>query len=69
MDLRELELFLQLSDSLSFTRTAEQRHMSLSAVSRTVQRMESELGCRLFERDQRSVRLSAAGHRFENYAR
>ena len=69
MDLRELELFLQLAESLSFTRTAEQRHMSLSAVSRTVQRMEDELGRRLFERDRRSVRLTDAGRQFEDYAR
>lgn len=69
MDTRSLELFLQLADSLSFSRTAEQRHLSLSAVSRSVQRMESEVGQRLFERDRRSVRLTAAGQRFRDYAR
>ena len=69
MDQRSLELFLHLSESLSFSRTAEQKHLSLSAVSRSVQRMEAELGQRLFERDRRSVRLTAAGRRFQEYAR
>ena len=31
--------------------------------------MEADLGCRLFERDRRSVRLTAAGQRFQAYAR
>ena len=69
MDIRSLQLFLHLADSLSFSRTAEQKHLSLSAVSRSVQRMESELGRQLFERDRRQVRLTEAGLRFQAYAR
>ena len=68
MDVRSQQLFLTLADTLSFSRTAEQLHMSLSAVSRTVQRLETECGQRLFERDKRSVRLTAAGKRFRDYA-
>ncbi len=69
MDTRSLELFLQLAESLSFSRTAEQIHLSLSAVSRSVQRMEAEVGQRLFERDKRSVSLTRAGEHFRAYAR
>jgi LysR family positive regulator for ilvC len=69
MDTRSLELFLHLAESLSFSRTAEQKHLSLSAVSRSVQRMEAELGQRLFERDKRSVSLTHAGEHFRAYAR
>ncbi len=69
MDIRTLQLFLHLADSLSFSRTAEQKHLSLSAVSRSVQRMEAELGRQLFERDRRQVRLTEAGERFQAYAR
>ncbi len=68
MDTRALQLFLNLADTLSFSRTAEQMHISLSAVSRSLQRMEAEVGQRLFERDKRSVRLSRAGERFRQYA-
>ena len=69
VDSRSLQLFLTLSDTLSFTRTAEQRHLSLSAVSRALQRMEDEVGQRLLERDRRTVRLTRAGERYRVYAR
>jgi LysR family positive regulator for ilvC len=41
----------------------------VSAVSRTVQRLEDELGQPLLERDNRSVRLTGAGREFREYAR
>lgn len=68
MDTRSQQVFLTLAETLNFSRAAEQLHMSLSAVSRTVQRLEAECGQRLFERDKRSVRLTAAGERFRGYA-
>lgn len=68
MDVRSLQLFLTLSDTLSFSRTAEQRHLSLSTVSRALQRLEDEVGQRLLERDKRTVRLTLAGERYRDYA-
>jgi len=68
MDTRSLQLFMSLAENLNFSRTAEQMHMSLSAVSRALQRMEAEVGQRLFERDKRTVRLTPAGERFLQYA-
>ncbi len=68
MDTRALELYVSLAKTLSFSRTAEQRHMSLSAVSRTLQRIELEVGQRLFERNKRTVRLNRAGEQFRQYA-
>lgn len=55
MDLKSLQVFLAVSSNLSFTRTAAELHMSVSAVSRAIQRLEEELGCRLFERNRRSM--------------
>ncbi len=69
MDTRELQLFLHVADTLSFSRAAERVHVSLSAVSRTIQRLEESVGRRLLERDRRSVRLTDAGRQFERYAR
>lgn len=69
MDLRSLQLFLSVADTLSFSRSAEQRHLSVSAVSRSIQRLEEEVGRPLFERDRRSVRLTPAGRDFGDYAR
>ena len=47
MDTRALSVFLSVSDTLNFSRSSELLHMSVSAVSRTIQRLEDELGQRL----------------------
>lgn len=69
MDIRSLSVFLSVSDTLNFSRSSELLHMSVSTVSRTIQRLEDELGQPLLERDNRSVRLTGAGHEFREYAR
>lgn len=69
MEMRALSVFLSVSDTLNFSRSSELLHMSVSAVSRTVQRLEDELGQPLLERDNRSVRLTGAGREFREYAR
>lgn len=69
MDIRALRLFLVVADTLSFTRASEQVHMSVSAVSRTISRLESEVGYRLLERDRRNVRLTPEGKAFSEYSR
>lgn len=62
-------MFITLAETLSFTRCAEREHMSLSAVSRLLQRIEESVGQKLFERDRRNVRLTRAGEHFLMYAR
>ena len=68
MDHDTLRLFLHLSRSLHFGQTSKACHISPSALSRTVQRMERELGHALLERDNRSVRLTPAGARLQEFA-
>jgi LysR family positive regulator for ilvC len=69
MDYDALRLFLHLSRTLHFLRTSRACHVSPSALSRTIQRLERETGWPLFERDRRSVRLTPAGTRFAEHAR
>jgi LysR family transcriptional regulator, positive regulator for ilvC len=69
MDYDGLGLFLHLSRTLHFLRTSRECHVSPSALSRTVQRLERETGWPLFERDRRSVRLTPEGTRFAAHAR
>lgn len=69
METRALSVFLSVADTLNFSRSGELLHMSVSAVSRTIQRLEGELGQPLLERDNRSVRLTGAGREFRDYAR
>ncbi|MCL1106688.1 HTH-type transcriptional activator IlvY [Shewanella algicola] len=68
MDIRSLKLYLHLCDSLHFAKTAEQSHVSPSTLSRALQRLEDEVGCKLFERDNRSVTITHAGLEFKRFA-
>lgn len=63
MNIRNLQLFLHLTESRSFSKTAQQMHISPSALSRTIQRLEDELGHAVFIRDNRSVELTSAGQK------
>lgn len=69
MDTRLLTQFVKLTDSLHFGRASEACHVSPSALSRSIQRLEDELGVSLFERNNRSVSLTHAGQLFLDYAR
>ena len=66
---REIDVFLTLADTLSFRRTALQMHLSQSAVSGTLARLEDMLGARLFDRTTRTVQLTQAGEVFAEQAR
>ncbi|MCX4759814.1 HTH-type transcriptional activator IlvY [Streptomyces sp. NBC_01275] len=67
-DHRELRLFLHLAQTLNFGRTSLDCHVSPATLTRTVQRLEADLGHRLFDRGPRGVALTAEGHRFREYA-
>ncbi|MCI7352238.1 MAG: HTH-type transcriptional activator IlvY [[Actinobacillus] rossii] len=68
MNFDDLNIFLHLTQTQSFTKTATQNHMSLSTLSRQIQRMEEELGQPLFLRDNRKVLLTETGEQFLYFA-
>jgi len=68
MDIASLKLFIALSRNLHFGKTSEQMHMSPSAVSRAIQRLEDQLGHALLIRDNRSAQLTDQGQIFLEYA-
>lgn len=68
MEFQSLKLFLDIVQQRSFVRTAEKNHLSASALSRHIQRMEEELGQPLFLRDNRQVHLTEAGETFLAFA-
>lgn len=68
MDMEELKLFRHLAESLHFGRTSRTCHVTPSALTRTIQRIEAEVGELLFDRDNRSVRLTRAGEALKQYA-
>ncbi|MBS1792317.1 MAG: LysR family transcriptional regulator [Acidobacteria bacterium] len=61
MNLQQIRYFLELADELHFWKTSEKVFITQSALSRQIKSLEDELGFRLFERDKRNVRLTAAG--------
>ncbi len=61
MELDQLRHFLKVAEHSNFTRAAEDIALSQPALSRSVGRLEEELGQPLFERQTRSVSLTDAG--------
>ena len=68
-DLAELRAFIAVADHASFSAASEELHLSQSALSRRIDRLETALGARLFERTTRKVSLSAVGREFLRRAR
>ncbi|WP_412538834.1 LysR family transcriptional regulator [Longispora sp. K20-0274] len=58
----ELEAFLTLAEELHFGRTAERLHVTTGRISQTIQKLERRVGAPLFDRTNRSVRLTPLGH-------
>lgn len=69
MERRQLEAFLAVVDSGSFTRAAEQLYMTQSAVSQALRKLEDSLGEDLLLRDRRGARTTPAGALFLPIAR
>ncbi len=61
MNIKSLQLFIHLCDSKSFAKTAAAMHISPSALSRQIQKLEEETHQQLFLRDNRSVELTVQG--------
>lgn len=64
-----LRHFVELSETLHFGRASARANISTSALSRHIRQLEAELNVALFDRDNRTVELTPAGHRFQRYAR
>jgi len=62
--LKGIAPFLATADAGSFTKAAERLHLTSSAVSKSVARLEERLGVTLFERSTRRLKLSSAGHAY-----
>ncbi len=67
MNIRDLELFRHLASTLHFGRTSLECNITPSGLTRTVQRLENDLGEPLFIRNNRSVQLTPAGILFKEY--
>jgi LysR family hydrogen peroxide-inducible transcriptional activator len=69
MELHQLRYFCAVAETGSFSRAAEQSHVSQPSLSQQIMKLEDELGARLFDRLGRSVRLTELGTTFLPRAR
>ncbi|MBI1921597.1 MAG: LysR family transcriptional regulator [Geobacter sp.] len=61
MNLKQLEVFLAVAESRSFSKGAEATFLTQSTVSQHISALEGELGVRLFDRTSKGALLTPAG--------
>lgn len=64
MEWQQLEHFRVVARTEHFTKAAEQLNMTQPALSRSIGRLEEELGIQLFDRPGRTVQLNKFGRKF-----
>jgi LysR family hydrogen peroxide-inducible transcriptional activator len=69
MELQQLRYFCAIADTGSFSRAAQQTHVSQPSLSQQIRKLEDELGARLFDRLGRKVQLTELGRAFLPRAR
>ena len=69
MNTQELKCFLRVAERMNFTRAAEELYLTPPTVTHHIQKLESELGVQLFQRDSKSVQLTLEGETFYQDAR
>lgn len=64
LDLRLVRYFTVVAEHLNFGRAATALHLAQPSLSRQIQRLEDQLGVRLFDRTPQGSRLTEAGQAF-----
>ena len=59
--LQQMVIFLTVAETKGFARAASRLHMTQSAVSKSVAKLEKELGLTLFVRTTREINFTEAG--------
>lgn len=69
MDIKHIEEFLYVADTLSYKRAAEHFYVNRSVISRHISALEETVGAQLLHRDSHAVSLTKAGEVFCHEAR
>lgn len=62
MELRQLQQFVAVAETLNFRAAAERLFMSQPPLSVSIRKLEEEMGVKLFQRTTHDVQLTQAGH-------
>lgn len=68
-DITSLDLFISVAEERNLTRAARIRHLAVSAVSKRITELETQVGSPLLVRNARGVDLTPAGQSLLYYAR
>lgn len=69
MNLKQLEAFVGVAESRSFSRTARRLFLTQPTISAHISSLEKELNAKLIIRNTKEVHLSAAGEKLYGYAK
>jgi LysR family transcriptional regulator, transcription activator of glutamate synthase operon len=69
MEIRQIQYFLSVVDTGSFSAAADEHYISQSSLSKMIIALEKDLGAPLFDRSKRKVSLTEAGEAFLRHAR
>jgi LysR family transcriptional regulator, transcription activator of glutamate synthase operon len=69
MELKQVEYFLTIVDTGSFSTAADELYISQSSLSKQIMSLEKELGFQLFDRSKRKIVLTPAGEALLAFAR
>lgn len=69
MNIRQLQYFVDLSETLNFTKTAQNFYISQTAITKQIQCLEGDLDIPLFHRSKKSVSLTGEGQAYLPYAK
>lgn len=68
MTLLQLQYFKTLAKVLHYTQAAKELHIAQPSLSYSIGELEKELGVKLFDKENRKIRLTAYGEQFLPYA-
>ncbi|WP_137602033.1 LysR family transcriptional regulator [Paucilactobacillus nenjiangensis] len=69
MDIQKLKAFVELTETNSYTETAEHLFTTQATISKQIMSLEKELGIKLFSREHRTIEITDEGELVLEYAK